>query len=366
MEAVDLRPLSLGELLDRTFSIYRANFWLFVGIMAIPSAFSIPFSIVFMSARTSPAFGGRPTSAMPGASVLLFVGISVLFAWTAYSLAIGAVMYAVSETYLGRKVTGAWFVWQGPGQILEDCRGHLSCLAASRGVLILVGGGSLIVGGMISIPLGLALRGLGTVVPIVIGVLIFLCYVAGIVLWLCWSLRFAVCIPALLLERLGVTAAIRRSVQLTNGRRWQIFVAVILCAMIAYVGVIVFQGPFMAAMIFTARAGQQPEWLVFVSSVFGAIGASITGSLLMIVLVLCYYDTRIRKEAFDLQFMMSEARSAGSRAERGHGISGLRLHPSCEPPRGSLASHSYCLAELFWRRFSPCLRTRRHQRQISR
>jgi hypothetical protein len=24
----------------------------------------------------------------------------------------------------------------------------------------------------------------------------------------------------------------------------------------------------------------------------------------MIVLVLCYYDTRIRKEAFDLQFMM--------------------------------------------------------------
>jgi hypothetical protein len=25
----------------------------------------------------------------------------------------------------------------------------------------------------------------------------------------------------------------------------------------------------------------------------------------MIVLVLCYYDTRIRKEAFDLQFMMA-------------------------------------------------------------
>src|ERR1700759_2221224 len=27
-----LRPLSLGEILDRSFAVYRANFWLFVGI----------------------------------------------------------------------------------------------------------------------------------------------------------------------------------------------------------------------------------------------------------------------------------------------------------------------------------------------
>ncbi|MGH9811917.1 MAG: hypothetical protein ACRD4T_02160, partial [Candidatus Acidiferrales bacterium] len=33
---IDLRPLSLGELLDRTFSLYRNHFWLFVGITAIP------------------------------------------------------------------------------------------------------------------------------------------------------------------------------------------------------------------------------------------------------------------------------------------------------------------------------------------
>ena len=103
-----------------------------------------------------------------------------------------------------------------------------------------------------------------------------------------------------------VLAAVRRSVYLTSGRRWQLLVAILLCTMIAYVGVVVFQGPFFAAMMFTARAGQPPpSWLIFASSVFGAIGGSITGSLLMIVLVLCYYDTRIRKEAFDLQFMMA-------------------------------------------------------------
>jgi hypothetical protein len=36
MANLDLRPLSLGEILDRTFSIYRGNFLLFVGITAIP------------------------------------------------------------------------------------------------------------------------------------------------------------------------------------------------------------------------------------------------------------------------------------------------------------------------------------------
>ena len=43
MAALDLRPLSLGEILDRSFSLYRENFWLFVGIVAIPHLFTLAF-----------------------------------------------------------------------------------------------------------------------------------------------------------------------------------------------------------------------------------------------------------------------------------------------------------------------------------
>ena len=49
MDATELRPLTLGELLDRTFQLYRNHFWLFVGIMAIPSAFSVPFTVLIFS-----------------------------------------------------------------------------------------------------------------------------------------------------------------------------------------------------------------------------------------------------------------------------------------------------------------------------
>jgi hypothetical protein len=133
----------------------------------------------------------------------------------------------------------------------------------------------------------------------------FLAYLAGIGMWLLWSLRYAVSIPALLLERVGVLAALRRSVKLTRGRRWQMLVAIFLCSVIAYVGAIVFQGPFFMTMMFSARTGQFPGWLAYAYAISGATGGAMTGPVLLIVLVLCYYDTRIRKEAFDLQFMMS-------------------------------------------------------------
>jgi hypothetical protein len=36
MPSIDLRPMSLGEVLDKTFTLYRENFLLFAGIAAIP------------------------------------------------------------------------------------------------------------------------------------------------------------------------------------------------------------------------------------------------------------------------------------------------------------------------------------------
>ena len=36
MAVAELRPMSLGQLLDRTFSLYRSHFLLFVGVMALP------------------------------------------------------------------------------------------------------------------------------------------------------------------------------------------------------------------------------------------------------------------------------------------------------------------------------------------
>jgi hypothetical protein len=37
----ELRPLSTGEILDRTFFLYRSNFWLYVGLASIAAGASV-------------------------------------------------------------------------------------------------------------------------------------------------------------------------------------------------------------------------------------------------------------------------------------------------------------------------------------
>jgi hypothetical protein len=45
----DLHPLSLGELLDRTFTYYRRHFWTLVGIMAIPQVLIVAVNVLLQS-----------------------------------------------------------------------------------------------------------------------------------------------------------------------------------------------------------------------------------------------------------------------------------------------------------------------------
>jgi hypothetical protein len=81
---------------------------------------------------------------------------------------------------------------------------------------------------------------------------------------------------------------------------------------IAYVSIMIFQGPFYIALILAARHGQVPIWLLSLNSVSGALAQALSGPLIMIGLVLLYYDIRVRKEAFDLQLMMSLVDSGGA------------------------------------------------------
>jgi hypothetical protein len=143
------------------------------------------------------------------------------------------------------------------------------------------------------------------VLAAVLLILIFLIYLGGLVFCVYFALRYALFIPVVMLENLGVTETIRRTVFLTERRRGHIFLTMLVAGIIAYAGVIVFQMPFLVSTIFAIVRGHWPPWLAFASSVSGAVGSAITGPISMIAIVLLYYDARIRKEAFDLQFMMA-------------------------------------------------------------
>lgn len=307
METAELRPLSLGELLDRTFTLYRNHFWVFVGIMAIPASFGIPVSYISLAFQGNSFSAAKPTLTPAPGLILGYIAGFFAFAillMLVHSIALAAVTHAVSEAYLGRRSTvrdsyrsihGKF--WRLMGVILNVALRLFGLLVVVFAVI--AGIGAVLIGAL-AVARGQAVVAAATVL------LMLLLYIFGLAAFVYLALRYAVSIPALMIENLGVFATVRRSVQLTRGRRGQIFIAFLLAAIIGYVGFIVFQAPFtIATLIALFRNHHLPTWLALLASISGAVGGTVTGSISMIVLVLCYYDTRIRKEAFDLQFMMA-------------------------------------------------------------
>jgi hypothetical protein len=282
--------------------LYRHHFWLFVGIMLIPSAFSIPFNIAFLSMPGAmTGFGGRP--APPSAGIILAALSFFALFWVLYAFATGAATYAVSETYLGRPTTVRGSYGRVLRRVFPVIGVVINIALRMMGIAIL---GAVALGIIVGLSAALAgISGNRTAGGIILVVATVVGYVGFLVFFVSWSARYSVSISALLLENVGVVAAVRRSVLLTKGRRWQIFLALLVTMVVAYAGIIIFQGPLWVSIMMAAQHGPLAPWLVFTYAILGGFGGALTMPLMMIVLVLSYYDTRIRKEAFDLQFMMS-------------------------------------------------------------
>ena len=81
-----LRPLSLGEILDRTFALYRQRFWLYCGIAAVAAAVTTVGTFVRLSfGITSP---GIQAAANPR-TIFISLAISLITAllyFVTYSL----------------------------------------------------------------------------------------------------------------------------------------------------------------------------------------------------------------------------------------------------------------------------------------
>jgi hypothetical protein len=316
LSAVDLRPLTLGELLDRTFSYYRQHFLLFVGIMAAPQVFAAINGLFSFSALT-PMFSTPPgTNPAQVSSMLVrlfsrlavaLLLFSVVYA-AVYAAAVAATTFAVSDIHLGvsSSIRSAYRRVRGHIAGLIGVMWGLGWRAAACGAAVVIA--SLAMGALIGLVAAAASATLQTsprlsllVFPVIILGYLAAFIAAGFIL-----LRYALAIPALLLEGLRARDALRRSWKLTRGNMGRLFLIVVLMAVIRWVAWAIFTGPFfIAAIVFATRVGQMSPWLYFPMSVSGAVSAALTGPLLAISLVLLYYDVRVRREGFDLEWMLS-------------------------------------------------------------
>src|SRR5216683_6062963 len=272
MAGLDLRPLSLGEILDRTFSLYRRHFLLFLGITAIPQLLILALNLTQTLLTKMPAvpesapveqFQSAASGGMMAFGIVgVLVGLVIYF--VAYLFAQGGTVFAVSELYLGRTTT--------IGASLGRMRGQLGSLL---GVLLLN---------------GLAIMG-AALFLIIPGI-----YVAC---------RLIICVPAALLEDLGPRSSLERSFRLTQGNAGRSFVIYLLYFILLYGAILLFSFPFLFAAGLSAKnPGTMRMWMAL-----GQVGEFVAGVLVgpfpTIATAVFYYDLRVRKEAFDLQIMMN-------------------------------------------------------------
>lgn len=268
----ELRPLSPGEILDRTFSLYRQNFVLFVGIMAIPHVLTLGINLAQVL-LTKPApvahaalLQTKPWGVSGGVLGLgVFVGLLTLAVTVvAYLFSQGATIYAVSDIYLGRTTTIGASLSRMWGQLLN-----------LLGVSLLNG-------------LAIVLAALFLIIP-------------GVYL----ACRLIVCVPAALLEDLGARASLERSFELTKGNAARAFGIYVIYIAMLYAILLLFSVP---ALFLIATAAKDPGMLrvaMLLEQVGTFLAQTLVGPFFLIATSVFYFDLRVRKEAFDLQMLMN-------------------------------------------------------------
>jgi hypothetical protein len=288
--AYSMRPLSIGELLDRTFSIYRSRFWLFAGISSVSAT-------VYTLANAASMLVGHFVRAKYGASIEVvsrmigsYVAAIVFFLVTASVTQAAAVM-ALSEVYQGRETTvqgalratvGKWYRYLGIALWQTWSYVWVPLLLIVPGFLLF----------RFRTKTGLEVLG---------GFLIFAGAIGGFAYGVIAYLRNSLGVPASLIEGLTVRQSMRRSKVLAAGSKGRLFVVLLIAGVLLYVAAIL-----EAPLNFIMMASPLKEHVVLevVTLVVMFVSRTLVSPVAMLGLTLVYFDQRVRKEAFDLFLMM--------------------------------------------------------------
>ncbi len=273
----ELRARGVGEMLDTAALLYRTRFGALVRVSAaVVIPMQVISTLVLLSAQPD-SFGvgltGTPTARFTAARLGVRVGagaVLLILPVLASAFVSAVTTRVIADAYVER----------------EDTLGEQLKVARSR---------------------YLAVLGAAVLSTLVIAMGMVACLLPG--LWL--QAAFAVAIPALILEGIGVFASFGRSFKLTQKYWWLsfrlIWSAVLLTAVLG-------AGLTLALNVLVRDYG--PTTLVIVQGVASAISSTITLPFTAAAAVVLYFDLRTRAEAFDMQLLLGrlDARRAAAPA----------------------------------------------------
>jgi hypothetical protein len=290
VEAPPLRPLGVGDIVDRVFSLYRGKPGLFLALAAIPylvffliiGLLGVAFASTFITLGSAvELFTARPNSAvltpaMVNALIAAFVFaiIVIVIAIIIFSVQSAALVEATAARHLGRDI-----------KLGAALRTGLRAAPRVIGAGLLAFFALLLLWLVLAIVIAIANNGWVVFLGVCLG-LVFTVY-AGVA----WIAAPAVAT----LEPVGPLHALRRSWFLSSGSRWRIIGLQVLLLILNIVLTALFSVVFVSELIgdTTVRFVLQQAASLAVNIVWAPIQwATVT---------VLYLDLRVRKEALDLQ-----------------------------------------------------------------
>jgi len=286
-DAPTLRPLGVGDIIDRVIRLLRTRPMLYVLIAGLPALVVAVVDRLVGISRTfdlndfiptvgpsgqpvAPAIANQPVGVAP-TLVQVFTALVAVFQ-------AAALVEAVSRRYLGGDVSVSEAYSRG-----LRATGRIIGAAIVAAVLLLL---------LVGIPLAAlaAVAGLANV-PLLFLLFLPIIFVVMPFVLVSWF----VVLPAAQLEGAGPVGALRRSWRLVSGNRWRVIGLVLLLSVLqTVIGVLL-------TTLFFVSFVTDPSARTVLQEVANLASAIIVTPLTWATVVVLYYDLRVRKEAFDLQ-----------------------------------------------------------------
>ncbi|HEX2078150.1 MAG TPA: hypothetical protein VHG08_10590 [Longimicrobium sp.] len=295
----NLRPLSFGEILDGAFTLYRRNFVTFgltslVGIGAVMAAV-----VLFGGSMLAAAASGNADAAIGtamGGALLMFVVI-LLSLLVLY----GALTSQAAQAYTGRAAS-----------LAEGLRAGLRAAPRLFGAGFVASLGMFVLVLVVSFAFGLVAAVFAPVGGLIGGLMMLLVGIGALCVYLgAIAMLFAV-LPAVVVEGAGPVEALERSFELARGAIGRVVGVMAVTILITYL-------PMVAVLALTGGFAQManpqavPSTTEFITQQVLSMGVSIlTTPFLVAVIVLLYFDRRVRTEALDVQMMADRLAAAGN------------------------------------------------------
>ncbi|MDQ1556372.1 MAG: hypothetical protein QOI02_1374, partial [Actinomycetota bacterium] len=318
---IPLRPLGLGDILSASFATLRRNPRPTFGTALVINGITGTITFLAIGAITISTLG-RVYSAGSADTTDINLGgilleVTVALVTSIFSLIGDAILQGIISLEVARGSVGEKLTFRGLWRLARGRLWPLIGWSLLIAVVLLVW--LAVVGGIVAL---LVVPG-GTA-AVVSGVLVGLLLLGGtIVLFVWFSTKLSFVPSALLIERLTLRHAIRRSWSLVRGQFWRIFGIQLLVSVMVSVaaGVVTSPVAFAAGLLQTlGNPNNDPSAAVSLAAIsqgattiVGIFVGAITSIIVSATAALLYIDRRMRTEGLDLQLTrFVEARAAGA------------------------------------------------------